>query len=344
MIDGSTDTKRTVRTQAELDNAIRDGVSVVVIDSPCGVWLTLGDSGSATVRACGSSNVEASDSSTVDAYDSATVCAYDSSTVRAYDSAIVRACDSATVCASGSATVDAYDSATVRASGSATVYACESSTVYAYESSTVDAYDSATVCAYDSATVRAYDSVTVDAYGSATVRASDSVTVYAYGSSNIRAYDSATVDAGRYVAVHLYSQRVAITGGVVIDMTDIDLADAATWCDLAGIAVENGSALVYKYVDADFNAGHNHTLTAYRPGETVTATDWNPVAERGGGLHFGPSPKVARNLAWRGLGPTARWVLCEIDLAEAVGVGDKIKARSCRVLYEVDALGKAVSS
>ena len=297
-------TKRTVRTQAELDNAIRDGVSVVVIDSPCGVWLTLGDSGSATVRACGSSNVEASDSSTVRAYDSAniraydsaTVCAYDSSTVRAYDSAIVRACDSATV----------------RASGSATVYACESATVRAS--------------------------------GSATVRASDSVTVYAYGSSNIRAYDSATVDAGRYVAVHLYSQRVAITGGVVIDMTDIDLADAATWCDLAGIAVENGSALVYKYVDADFNAGHNHTLTAYRPGETVTATDWNRVAERGGGLHFGPSPEVARNLAWRGLGPTARWVLCEIDLAEAVGVGDKIKARSCRVLYEVDALGKAVSS
>ena len=85
-------------------------------------------------------------------------------------------------------------------------------------------------------------------------------------------------------------------------MTDIDLADAATWCDLAGIAVENGSALVYKYVDADFNAGHNHTLTAYRPGETVTATDWNPVAERGGGLHFGPSPKVARNLSGAALG------------------------------------------
>lgn len=52
--------------------------------------------------------------------------------------------------------------------------------------------------------------------GSVTVRAYDSVTAWA-----------ATVDAGRHVAVHLYSKSVAITGGAVIDMTDVDLAGKA---------------------------------------------------------------------------------------------------------------------
>ena len=46
--------------------------------------------------------------------------------------------------------------------------------------------------------------------------------------------------------------------------------------------------------------------------------------------------------AWGPLGPDARWVLCEVDLSEAVGVGNKLKARSCRVLHEVDARGNAV--
>ena len=87
----------TVKTQAELDQALADGADGIVIDSPAGVWIYL--SGSATVRA----------------YGSATVWAYDSATVSAYDSATVSAYDSATVRASGSATVWAYDSATVSA-------------------------------------------------------------------------------------------------------------------------------------------------------------------------------------------------------------------------------------
>ena len=52
----------------------------------------------------------------------------------------------------------------------------------------------------DSASVQAYDSASVQAYGSASV--------WAYGSASVRAYGSASVQAGRYVAVHLHSQRV----------------------------------------------------------------------------------------------------------------------------------------
>ena len=135
-----------VKTQAELDAALaRDDISrnthEIIIDSPAGVWITIGDDNGQDVR--------------VQAYGSATVQAY------------------------GSATVRAYGSATVRASGSATVEASDSATVLAYGSATVEAYGSATVQAYGSATVRAYGSATVRASGSATVQASDSATVRA---------------------------------------------------------------------------------------------------------------------------------------------------------------------
>ena len=131
-----------VKTQAKLDAAlarddIDDGIHEIIIDSPAGIWITIGDDHSQDVRAYGSA--------TVRAYDSATVEAYDSATVRASGSATVQASDLATVQAYGSATVEAYDSATVRAYGSATVRASGSATVEAYDSATVRAYDSATV-------------------------------------------------------------------------------------------------------------------------------------------------------------------------------------------------------
>ena len=178
--------------------------------------------------------------------------------------------------------------------------------------------------------------------GSATVRASGKATVEASDSATVRASDSATVRAGRYVAVHLHSQRVTLSGGVVIDMTAIDRADPATWCDLYGVDVRDGAAVVVKYVDAAFSAGHSHTLTAYRPGTVVEASDWNPRPRCGGGLHFGPTPRMAMESAFKHLGPDARWVLCEVDLSEAVGVDNKLKARCCRVLHEVDSRGNAI--
>ena len=50
---------RTVTTQAELDAALADAASEILIDSPRGVWIKLRASGSATVRASGSATVEA---------------------------------------------------------------------------------------------------------------------------------------------------------------------------------------------------------------------------------------------------------------------------------------------
>ena len=210
----------------------------------------------------------------------------------------------------------------------------DSATVRAWGSATVEASDSATVRAWDSATVRAWGSATVGAWGSATVRAWDSATV--------EAWDSATVRAGRYVAVHLHSQSVMLSGGVVIDMTALDRSDPATWCDLNGIDVTDGRALVYKAVDADLNAGHGYAVTAYPIGETVTAPDWSKSAGCGRGLHFGRSPMAAAGYHRGDSGP--RYLACEVDLSEVVVLNDKIKARSCRVLHEVDRHGREITA
>ena len=71
-------TRITVTTQAELDSALTNpdhacATHEIIIDSPAGVWLTVGDDHGQDVRACGSSSVNAYGSSTVWAFNSSTV-------------------------------------------------------------------------------------------------------------------------------------------------------------------------------------------------------------------------------------------------------------------------------
>jgi hypothetical protein len=181
----------------------------------------------------------------------------------------------------------------------------------------------------------------LSASDSATVSAYDSATVSAYGSATVRAYGSATVSAGQYVAVHLHSQRVTVEGGVVIDTTSIDKHTAESWCSWQAVPVEDGTAIVYKAVDADLRSGHH---VEYPIGETVTASDWVPSDACGAGLHFGPTP-VHADAYYNGNG-SPRFLACRVTLADAVGIsggpGDtaKMKAKSCVVLHEVDVHGR----
>jgi hypothetical protein len=297
-------TTTTVTTQQELDAALASDADIIYIDSPAGVWLRIGS----------------------------------------YDSATVRASGSATVRASGSATVEASGSATVRASGSATVEASGSATVRAYDSATVRAYGSATVEAYDTATVRAYGSATVRAYGSATVRAYDTATVRAYGSATVLASGSATVEASTHVAVHLHSARATVTGGVLIDITALVLNDPATWCGYYGVQVNDGSALLYKAVNTSLAAGHQYyKATTYTVGSDVTADDWRDDHQCGGGLHVSPRPDQAKR--YRPEGETGtRYLRVAVALTDLRPIGDKAKARTVRVLAEVDAAGNDLAS
>ncbi|HHW50227.1 MAG TPA: hypothetical protein GX406_01945, partial [Pseudoclavibacter sp.] len=116
-----------------------------------------------------------------------------------------------------------------------------------------------------------------------------------WGNSSAVLRENSRAVTAKYTAVWVYSDRATFTGsGHLIDMTKLDLSDAATWCDYHGVKIARGKAVVYKAVDAQLNAGHRHTLTRYPLGGKVAATDWNPQPECGGGLHFAASPSGAR--------------------------------------------------
>ncbi len=206
-------------------------------------------------------------------------------------------------------------------------------------SATVEALGSATVRAWDSATVEALGSATVEASGSATVRAWDSATVEASGSATVAASGSATVRASKWVAVHLFSARATVSGGVVIDVSALDLDDLATWTEYHGATVTDGTLTAYKAVGDDWQADRKGWV--YAPGATVTAEDWDAKPECGGGLHLCLTPSKSRGY----YSAATRYVECLIDVTEAVVVDrDKVKARSVRVVREVTIDGEPVSS
>ena len=312
-------TRITVTTQAELDAALTNpdhafSTHEIIIDSPAGVWLTVGDDHGQDVRACGSS--------TVRAYGSSTVTAYDSSAVTAYDSSTVTACDSSTV----------------TARDSSTVHACDSSTVRARSSSTVTAYDEASVTAYDSSTVTACDSSTVRAYGSSTVTA--------YDSSTVTAYDSASVTASTYVAVHLHSTRVTHTGGVIIDCTTIDETDPDTWGDYHGAQVEDGTVTLYKCLPQNLTSGTSlGRPTVWPTSGDIECDDFKATDECGHGLHLSPTP----GHAWAYLSDESHPRFLEVtapldDIVPITGGTAKCKVGSCTVVREVDVMGRPVTS
>ena len=210
-----------------------------------------------------------------------------------------------------------------------------SSHVVAWGSSHVEAWDSSHVVARDSSHVEAWDSSHVEAW--------DSSHVVARGSSHVVAWGSSHVEAGRYASVHLHSQRVAISGGVVIDMTGLDLCDVEQWLDYHGVTVtedpEHGRvATVYKAVNNEWTTDRG---TIYAPGDTPEAPDWEATRVCGQGLHFGPSTRHSRQY----LPDATRYVRCGVRVDEMVALDDKCKARRVVVpCVEVDEWGREVAS
>ena len=195
--------------------------------------------------------------------------------------------------------------------------------------------------AYGSATVRAYDSATVWASGSATVRAS--------GSATVRASGSATVWASKHVAVtrHVtaYGEPTVI-GGVLIDIPIPRTAEE--WCDLYGVEVTDGVAILFKAVDDDWSTSYSRKAgIAYTPGSSPEAPDWDGgVRECGGGLHFVAHPHEGLEFNER----ATRFVACPVALADIAVHADatmpsKVKSRRvCGPIVEVDIDGQPIKA
>ena len=236
-----------------------------------------------------------------------------------------------TVRTPGSSHVEAWESSHVVARGS--------SHVVAWESSHVVARGSSHVVAWESSHVVAWGSSHVEAWGSSHVVARGSSHVEAWESSHVEAWESSHVVAQPYVAVHIHSQRVTLSGGVVIDMTKLELGDPAAWCEFHGVTVTDGIATLYKATDATLTAGQSYVPVTYDIRSSPVARDWKPTATCGNGLHLGPTTSHAT--AYRS--DAARWVRVEVPLADIVPIpGDpaKCKVRTCRVVAEVDRYGR----
>jgi hypothetical protein len=79
----------------------------------------------------------------------------------------------------------------------------------------------------------------------------------------------------------------------------------------------------------------------YAIGSTVTADDYTADAECGHGLHFCATPANTENWVQRHY--RVRFLACSVETRTMLPVQSKVKARTCKVLYEVDAEGNQIS-
>ena len=147
---------------------------------------------------------------------------------------------------------------------------------------------------------------------------------------------------GPHVSVHLHSATATVDGGVIIDLTAVDLDDPATWCSHHGVAVAGGVATLYKAVNDQWTTSRG---TDYSPGATPEASDWRDDHDCGGGLHASPRPTQSRTYY-----PGAtRYLALGVALADLRPINDSgaPKAKFPRVAVacrEVDIHGDEVTS
>ena len=157
----------------------------------------------------------------------------------------------------------------------------------------------------------------------------------------VRAEGSAVIaKAGPLATVYVYSAKVTVGGGRVIDMTAINELDPATWCEFNGVDVEDGEAILYKAVDDNLQSGRGFEYTI---GESVTCSDWTDNNDCGGGLHVSPTPVIARAyFPW-----ATRFLEVRVPLEGVrpiLGSDPKVKFKTGRVVREVTTARDAVAA
>ena len=137
------------------------------------------------------------------------------------------------------------------------------------------------------------------------------------------------------VAVLIEGDKPRVTGGKQTRRPGIKTA--ADWCAYYGVPVKKGVAVLYTAVRANYKT-HQHGFD-YTPGTTPVAPDWDGGSpECGNGLHFSPSPAMARAFDY----DAEKYVACPVALADIAVHTDgeflqKVKARTCAgPVWEVD--------
>ncbi|MDE2104072.1 MAG: hypothetical protein KGL39_42940 [Patescibacteria group bacterium] len=150
--------------------------------------------------------------------------------------------------------------------------------------------------------------------------------------------------------LHLWgcTRLTALPEDLKVDYLDIQCCPGLTgkdpedWCRIYGARVANGVATLFKAVDDNY---HSPYRGDYTPGRTPYATDWDGGAkECGGGLHFCPTPRLARTFN----NAATRYVACPVRLRDFAFpkyplYPHKVKARCCCAsVWECDEFGEKI--
>ena len=131
-----------------------------------------------------------------------------------------------------------------------------------------------------------------------------------------------------------------MSGGVIIDLTALDLTDPRTWCDHHGVPVTDEIATVHKAVGDTWTTDLG---TDYSPGSLPSCDDWADNHFCGGGLHFSPHPWQAADYYPHAAHYVAVGVALD-DLRPILGGTPKCKApRAVVACREVDITGRVLA-
>jgi hypothetical protein len=165
-------------------------------------------------------------------------------------------------------------------------------------------------------------------------------------SSHAELRGSSHATATPYASITDRGPHTTAKGGVIIKVPRLDTAEK--WCEFHGVKVQRGQALLYKALRPDWTSPHK---MSYAPGSKPVAPDWDGgKVECGGGLHFSPHPRLARDFLSGDDVATAKYVGCWVRLADIAvdpdgQMPDKVKARAvAKPCFEVTVDGEPVTS
>ena len=215
-----------------------------------------------------------------------------------------------------------------------------SSHVVARDSSHVEAWGSSHVVARGSSHVVAWGSSHVEAFGSSHVEANGSSHVEAFGSSHVEANGSSHVEAhSPYVSIIAKSPIALLSGGYIVGNKPLTPRE---WLSACSVPIKRGKVTLFKSLKEDWTTQNG---VSFKVGEITAAPDWDATftEECGKGLHF--SPTVAQAKSFRDNGT---FIACEVAVKDIAGLPafaaypDKIRARACKVLYQVNREGEKI--
>ena len=169
--------------------------------------------------------------------------------------------------------------------------------------------------------------------------------VVARGQSHVEARGQSHVEAGEqshvvaispYVSILAESKDTLLTGGYILGNK---VLTAKEWLSACNVTIKSGKVILYKRIDEDWTSQKG---VSYTIGGITTAPDWDVTSkdECGKGLHFCPTPAQTNIFRENGI-----YIACEVfvkDIASLPAFAecpDKIRARACKVLYQVDENG-----